>query len=241
MEISYLKIETVSIPMHVKSSPNRRKTISLRVAKTWLHINTPVKYNQTIFDRFLVSKHAWILRMREKMSSVTHEREYVSWESFYYKWKQYRLKVVLWDVSQWVVVMTWGKLQCTIPRWAHIHNKQEYVQQALNEWYKDKAFSCLVKETEKLITQYKFNDTIKVVVKDYKSIYGKCRAAKDISFNYHIIKFPLSIIRHIIIHELSHTKYMWHGKNFWNLVHSLDTHADKHRAWIKENGSKFIF
>lgn len=55
-------------------------------------------------------------------------------------------------------------------------------------------------------------------IKDYKSRWGCCSVKGDITFNYKIFMLPERLIYYNIVHELCHTVYFDHSKNFWNLV-----------------------
>lgn len=230
MQTSYLKIEKEVIPIFIKSSPQRQKTISLKVINSWLHIHTPIRYNQDMFDKYLEKKHSWILEHWLKFKTKNLQKEYVSGESFPYKGRLYRLKVVKSiqkdckiDFSQW-------KFLCFIDKTISQPLQRGYIELAMNQWYKNKAYDIIVHEAIQLIKKYSFKD-VRIVIKDYKSVYGKCKS-DTIAFNYNIVKFPLGIIRHIILHELCHTKYQGHTKKFWNLLSTLDMESDKHRKWL---------
>ena len=58
----------------------------------------------------------------------------------------------------------------------------------------------------------------KVKIKSMKYAWGSCTSKKNISFNYELIYLDKDIIRYVIVHELSHLKYMNHQKEFWKLV-----------------------
>lgn len=230
MQTSYLKIEKEVIPMFIKSSPQRQKTISLKVINSGLHIHTPIRYNQDIFDKYLQKKHSWILEHWLKFKTKNLKKEYVSGESFLYKGRLYRLKVIKAKQKDCKMEFSQGRFNCVIDRDISEVLQRGNIELAMNQWYKNKAYDIIVHEATQLIKKYNFKD-VKIVIKDYKSVYGKCKG-DVLSFNYNIVKFPLNIIRHIILHELCHTKYKWHTKNFWNLLSTLDIESDKHRKWL---------
>lgn len=230
MQTSYLKIDKEVIPIFIKSSPQRQKTISLKVINSWLHIHTPIRYNQDIFDKYLQKKHSWILEHWLKFKTKNIKKEYVSWESFPYKGRLYRLKVSKTNQEDSNMEFTQGRFNCTIHKGISETLQKDNIELAFNQWYKNKAYDVIVHEAEQLIKKYSFKD-VRIVIKDYKSVYGKCKG-NMIAFNYNIIKFPLGVIRHIILHELCHTKYQGHTKKFWNLLSTLDSEYEKNRKWL---------
>lgn len=60
-----------------------------------------------------------------------------------------------------------------------------------------------------------------VSFKDYKSRWGCCDRFKNLKFNYKLLMLPSDIWMYLIVHELCHTAYMDHSKNFYNLVEKI--------------------
>lgn len=93
-------------------------------------------------------------------------------------------------------------------------------------------------ELEKYILEYK-NELEKKMqlkaneyrIRELKSAWGTCSTTKNISINLDLIKYNNEIIRHVLIHEMAHLKYMNHSKDFWSLVEKYDNN-------YKENGRK---
>lgn len=56
-----------------------------------------------------------------------------------------------------------------------------------------------------------------VIIKKMKrrNIWGQCSIYKQIFLPPKIVVFPLELIDEIILHEMSHLKYMHHRKQFW--------------------------
>ena len=71
----------------------------------------------------------------------------------------------------------------------------------------------------------------KVKIKDMKYAWGSCTSNKNISFNSELIYFEKEIIEYVVVHELSHLKYMNHQKEFWNLV---ERYIPNHKYLRKE-------
>lgn len=62
----------------------------------------------------------------------------------------------------------------------------------------------------------------------------------NISLNRRLSKMPDHIRDYVILHELSHTKYMNHGKDFWIFLESLYPERKEAEKRLKEHGMKFM-
>ncbi|MGN0812689.1 MAG: M48 family metallopeptidase [Candidatus Coproplasma sp.] len=60
-----------------------------------------------------------------------------------------------------------------------------------------------------------------VCFKSYKARWGCCDTQKRIVFNYKLLMLPTVLWRCVIVHELCHTVFMDHSKNFKMLVQSI--------------------
>ncbi len=54
-----------------------------------------------------------------------------------------------------------------------------------------------------------------VRVRSLKSRWGSCSQQKNISLNIFLMQLPWQLIDYVLIHELTHTKYLNHSSDFW--------------------------
>lgn len=73
-----------------------------------------------------------------------------------------------------------------------------------------------------------------VSFKDYKSRWGCCDRDKRIIFNYKILMLPQELWSLVIVHELCHTVYMNHSREFYNLLEGVLSSAKLLRRRLKE-------
>jgi predicted metal-dependent hydrolase len=54
-----------------------------------------------------------------------------------------------------------------------------------------------------------------VQIKKLTSRWGSCSSQKSISLSYYLVQLPWLLIDYVLMHELTHTKHLHHGKEFW--------------------------
>lgn len=70
-----------------------------------------------------------------------------------------------------------------------------------------------------------------VTVKKLSSRWGSCTEQKDIALNCYLMQLPWYLIDYVLLHELTHTKIMAHGKVFWD---ELEKYVPNLKAIRKE-------
>ena len=73
-----------------------------------------------------------------------------------------------------------------------------------------------------------------VKTRNYKSRWGSCDVKKNVSLNLKLIMLPKPTIDYVILHELCHTVYMNHQKNFHSLLKSLIGNESEFKRELKE-------
>jgi len=58
----------------------------------------------------------------------------------------------------------------------------------------------------------------RISIKDQKTRWGSCSSKGNVNFNYKLYYMPQALMDYVIVHELSHRKYMNHSDLFWNEV-----------------------
>ena len=68
-----------------------------------------------------------------------------------------------------------------------------------------------------------------------KTRWGVCnRRDNSVTLNSELIKYDLTKLDYVIVHELSHFIHFNHSKSFWNLVEKYSPNYKKIRKDLKE-------
>lgn len=76
-----------------------------------------------------------------------------------------------------------------------------------------------------------------ITLRDTSSRWGSCSTTGNISFSWRLAFAPYEVMRYVVMHELSHRKYMDHSPQFWANVSSLyGFGVERAKRWLTKNG-----
>lgn len=78
---------------------------------------------------------------------------------------------------------------------------------------------------------YHFNS---LVIKPLKTRWGSCSSTGIITINCYLMMMPWEIIDYVLLHELTHTKHLHHGKEFWSAMELYMPDYKQRKKLIKE-------
>ena len=71
-------------------------------------------------------------------------------------------------------------------------------------------------------------------VKKLSSRWGSCSSDKKIILSYFLVQLPWPLIDYVLLHELTHTKHLYHGPNFWSAMRKMPINVPDLRTEIKK-------
>lgn len=97
---------------------------------------------------------------------------------------------------------------------------------------RSQAERLLPMRLQELATKYDFSYR-SVSVKQLKTRWGSCDSARNITLNLFLMQLPWQLIDYVLLHELTHTRIMKHGPEFWQAMATLDPRTPALRKDIR--------
>lgn len=80
----------------------------------------------------------------------------------------------------------------------------------------------------------------RVSVRNQRSRWGACSAARVITLNWRLIQMPPSVSDYVIFHELAHVKHPNHSRRFWREVERVCAGWRDAETWLRKQGRELL-
>ena len=80
----------------------------------------------------------------------------------------------------------------------------------------------------------------RVSVRNQRSRWGACSAARVITLNWRLIQMPPSVSDYVIFHELAHVKHPNHSRRFWREVEHVCAWWREAEVWLRKQGRELL-
>ncbi|EKV57923.1 M48 family metallopeptidase [Brachyspira hampsonii] len=200
------------------------KNIYIRVKPDLnIYVTAPKRASKKYIYELIEKRREWIEERKEaikkKNSFDISKKELASGNEVYYLGKSYMLKVLKCNKENIILA---GRMMYM---YVNIKDKEEYKNSdirkkhiLLDTWYKKEALKLF----DSLIKKYSAMMNLEIntfTVKKLKSKWGSCDInKKHLTFNLELMKYPISAVEYIVLHELAHLLQANHSKKFYNIV-----------------------
>tara|TARA_Y100001978_G_scaffold74802_1_gene67061 strand:+ start:1378 stop:2088 length:711 start_codon:yes stop_codon:yes gene_type:complete len=229
-ELFGLKVEVVR---------SKRKTSALHIVGDELQIRVPNRVRDGKIVEILEIKERWIRNKAIQLKSQPRlkEREFISGESFSLFGRNLKLKVL--EGGKVGTKLVDDYLITTVRASEIGDSRKSRIKNYVEKWYVQEAYKIL---EEKVIRYSKIIQVspTEMKVRNYKTRWGSCDKKGRLTFNFHLLKAPHSIVDYVVIHELCHMIQPNHSKFFWREVEKYDFLYKQHKRWLIDNGNLLI-
>ncbi|MGN1060699.1 MAG: M48 family metallopeptidase [Candidatus Coproplasma sp.] len=175
-----------------------RKTLCISIRENKVIVRAPMHTPIAKIDDFVRQKSGWIIKQLSKDDGYRELSEYKS-------------------------ILVKGEL---LPLIVGNEDKitKKFVSVKKSSDIKNLYIECFGDEFLKLFKEVSKSSGLNansVSFKSYKSRWGCCDCKKSIIFNFKLLMLPKELWRCVIVHELCHTVFMDHSKNFHALANSV--------------------
>lgn len=211
----------------VKRHPRARGVKLTFTRERGLRITLPTRYSLKHIPSILEENKAWILKHTnlqikkptvEKTDAIHLLAFEKRWSVHYFQTnKSLRIRQFSYDG-----IILSGDIQDT-----------NLCRDKLKNWLKKQAKLLLIPYFKNLASemQMSYSD---ITIRSQSTLWGSCSQDKSIRLNYKLLFLPEKLMRHIMIHELCHTKEMNHSEKFWQWVAHFDPDWAHHKKVMKK-------
>lgn len=192
-----------------------------RMKHTYISITTQgvvVKTNKSTsmseINAFVHKKSAWILKHLKNLEEKKVEKEQNTTSQVYYLGTPYELEVKK-NENLKKAKLTFKDSKFFIE--AKKEPTQEETSWLLNNFYNKEAIEKITPLLKHWSKEMNLQPT-HVGYRKAKTRWGSCSEKDSISFNYYLLKLPISLIEYVVVHELAHIEHKNHSADFWGLV-----------------------
>lgn len=113
-----------------------------------------------------------------------------------------------------------------------------FLRECVVNRYKDQAKEIIKLKVQKYAQVMKVNYK-NITVKEQKTRWGSCSSIGNLNFNWKLIMMPEAVVDYVVVHELSHLKFMNHSKEFWKEVEKFLPDYKNQKNWLAKNGLQY--
>ena len=207
-----IKYGTKTITYIIERKPTRKNTY-INVDRDGVLVKTNEYTSKQEIEHFIIKKSAWILKNVQLYKAKVFETEICTGARLYYLGKSYYVELLREERRNIEVRFTHSRFIIIAPT----NTTQVALYQAVDKFYKEKASAKILPMVERWADLMNVSPE-HVSFRKANKRWGSCSPTDRISFNYHLVKIPTSLIEYVVVHELVHICCKNHSKEFWTLV-----------------------
>lgn len=134
----------------------------------------------------------------------------------------FKLSLVSGKGNQFLAHSELGVMQIICPPTANFEDEslQRWLRKVIEEALRRNAKVILPKRLALLSERYKLPFR-SVKINSSQGRWGSCSAQKNINLSFFLLLLPSHLIDYVLLHELTHTREMNHGEQFWSLLNRM--------------------
>lgn len=219
IEENWIMINSQIIYFYIKRK--KIKNMYMRFTNEGKLIITASK-NCTIdrIEKFIKQKEKWIFKQiifYEQISENKESKNFINDSTLYFLGNKYKVKLISGNKNK--IDVESKNIIITIKE--KFIADEKYIKKVYENWLKQeclKAVKFYVEYYVDKMKKYKIS-LPEIEIKKFKARWGCCIPKKGkIEFAMNLVKTPQECVEYVVVHELSHFKYINHDKKFYDFV-----------------------
>ncbi len=221
------KRENITIPYKIEEA--KIKNIYIRVKDGQVMVRCSPRVSKEYIEEVIYKKSAWI---NKKLAEYEKEKQAGNLEKMEILGNEYNVKIQYKQINKIDINVT-DEVEISLPT----QFENEEISTQLKTRIKDAIYKKVVFEETKLAMQ-KYGiltglNPEKWRIRKINTAWGSCSSNKNITISSNLAKFDRQTIEYVVLHELTHLKYMNHSKEFWKMVESYMPNYKQIRKQLK--------
>lgn len=207
---------------------SKRKTLALIVKPDGsIVVRAPLRMPEKAIREFVEHNRQWIERKKAEAFATTSQpsRQFVAGEKFMYLGNDYALEIVTGQKKPLLLEENF-KLAASA---------QSNARATFERWYRQQAKQILTARVDHYARQYDFKYK-RIGITSARTRWGSCSATGSLNFSWRLILAPIEAVDYVVIHELAHTVFHNHSRQFWKKVEAILPDYQERRKLLKRNG-----
>lgn len=208
-----------------------RKTTSIYIERDGgVSVLAPQPFDLTKIEGVIEKKRSWIYRGLaewEDLNRTRVHREYVNGESFLYLGRNYRLQLVVDQVTPLLLKNGQFLLE---------QSAVEKAPKYFKAFYKKKLLNRISERLPNHAARIGLEPSAYKVL-EIKNRWGSCSSTGVINIHWKCAMLPLPVLDYVLVHELAHLQEHTHSPTFWRLVERVMPGYEEQKIWLKFNGA----
>lgn len=189
------------------------KNIYIKIVDGQVVVRCPATTSKKYIEELIEKKSSWI----EQRIKAYKENEENNLSNIELLGKKYETKIGYKDIQ---------KVEINVNNNVEIFFPTEFKNREISKQMKNKIIDAIYKKvayTETQLAMDKYTQITGVTPKQWrirniKTAWGTCSSNKNITISSNLAKYDRQTFEYVVLHELSHLKYMNHSKAFWQMV-----------------------
>jgi predicted metal-dependent hydrolase len=116
---------------------------------------------------------------------------------------------------------------------------QHRARSAFENWYRVQAKAVLTERVHFYARQYGLQFK-RIGITSARTRWGSCSPDGALNFSWRLILAPMDAVDYVVVHELVHTIFHDHSRQFWKKVDTIMPDYRERKKWLRQNGQKLL-